>query len=129
MQLNLVNIIFVGLGGALGSITRYLVSIFEKYYFKAEYSLPLATLSVNLIGSFIIGCFLSKLLQPNFQHSAWTSFMVIGLLGGFTTFSSFSAENIKLIMEGKIFLAILYIFISITIGLLMTYLGFLLART
>ncbi len=129
MQLNILHILFVGLGGALGSVVRYLCYLLEKSYFKTLPALPVATLSINLIGCFVIGCFLSKTLSPNFQPSNWTSFMMIGTLGGFTTFSSFTAENVVLIIEGKILLALSYITLSVTLGILMTYCGFIITKT
>lgn len=128
MQLNWISILLVGIGGGLGSVARYFVYLLEKEYWKSTSGFPYATLGVNLLGSFVIGCFLSKILSHHTQHSALLSFIVVGVLGGFTTFSSFSADNLRLINEGKILLAFIYISSSVLLGLLLTYCGYLIFK-
>ena len=126
MNLHASSLVFVGIGGAIGSIIRYCFYLLEKNLFSNT-NLPLATLSVNLIGCFAIGCFLSK-LQSATLSPILIQFLLVGVLGGFTTFSTFSLENLRLIIEGKFALALGYMLTSCVLGLSLTYLGYILFR-
>src|SRR6266540_5931559 len=92
------SIIFVALGGALGSAFRYLLSTWTQTVSKSI-DFPYGTLTVNLIGCFVIG-FLAQLAE---ERGVFTSesraFVFIGILGGFTTFSSFGNETINLLRD------------------------------
>ena len=119
------NVLILALGGALGTVLRYYSAHFiSKYYGMA---FPVGTLAVNLSGSLLIG-FLWGLFELHFVSHQLRLFLIIGLLGGFTTFSSFSIENLNLIREGAVKLALLNILISNIGGILLAYLGFLFAR-
>ena len=119
------NILILALGGALGTVLRYFsVHFISKYYGVA---FPLGTLAVNLSGSLFIG-FLWGLFEIHFVSHHLRLFLIIGLLGGFTTFSSFSMENLNLLREGAIKLAVLNILVCNIGGILLAYLGFLFAR-
>ena len=115
--------IVIGLGGALGAVCRYSFSLIP---FK--YTFPLLTLLINLIGStvigFIIGLSMTNKLSPN-----TILFWQTGVCGGFTTFSTFSAETLGLFQAGKIFQGSVYIILSIGLCLLGVFLGQCLART
>ena len=117
-------IIWVGLGGGLGSISRYIATLTMNKFFHGEF--PMATLVVNLTGSFIIGVLLARFSElPDEQlRLLW----IVGFCGGFTTFSTFSAENIHLIQNGQFILALINIFGSVILGLLAVLLGFLLVN-
>lgn len=118
--MNLVkDFILVGAGGALGAALRYGVSVFCVYFFKHPF--PFATLFVNAAGSFLIGV-LAVLILPS-QNSA-RLFLIVGLLGGFTTFSSFSHETLLLIHSNQMFHAFLNIFLNVFLCLLFVFLGF-----
>jgi len=93
------NLLFVGLGGALGSMARYLISGWVQAVVKSI-NFPFGTLTVNLIGCFAIG-FLAQLAETRgvFTSEA-RAFTFIGLLGGFTTFSSFGHETLNLARGG-----------------------------
>jgi len=115
------NYLYLGLGGFIGTAGRYFVSsqilkLAGRFYF-------LGTLSVNLIGSFVIGFLAALFLRPGYLHPGFRLFFITGCLGGFTTFSSFSLESVKLLQEGRGFEAILYILCSLAGGLTATYLG------
>ena len=113
------NILFVGLGGALGSILRYVTSLVltTKYF-------PYATLAVNILGSFVIGLIFGLSLKNESFLNNWRLFLATGICGGFTTFSTFSQENLGLLQSGKILMALLYISISIIGGIVAVWLGY-----
>ena len=116
------SIIYVALGGALGSASRYLLGIWTQSISKSI-DFPYGTLTVNLIGCFVIG-FLSQLAE---SRGAFTSesraFVFIGILGGFTTFSSFGNDTINLLRDGETFNALANIGANVIVGLLLVWLG------
>jgi fluoride exporter len=109
----------VGLGGALGSMLRYAACLFftTKYF-------PAATLLVNILGSFIIGLVLALSVKDENFLNNWKLFLATGICGGFTTFSAFSAENVALLQNGKYLIALLYITLSIVLGIAAAWLGY-----
>lgn len=106
----------IALGGALGSVLRYLA--------VAAIGAPLGTAAVNVLGSFAIGV-LFVALGP---REGWQFFLMTGLLGGFTTFSAFSLDTIKLIQAGQFLQAALYVLGSVVLSLVAVALGVALAR-
>ncbi len=123
----MLQILLIGLGSALGGISRYLLS--TSVYNLIGKNFPYGTLAVNTIGSFLAG-FLATLLLERFDGLAASlrALLIIGFLGGFTTFSSLSVETLNLFESGEIFRALLNIVISIIAGLLLAGVGALLAR-
>ena len=114
--------ILVALGGAIGSVSRFGIS--ELFASKTNSSFPWATLLINLLGCFLIGLLLGLSQRYQFaSHYSLRSFFVIGLCGGFTTFSSFSAETMRLFQNAQNIQAIMYILASTLIGLGLTLLG------
>lgn len=115
----------VALGGAVGASLRYLsgVAITRAFGFQ---DFPLAVLTVNIVGSFIMGVFVVMAAQKGLTH--WNPFVATGILGGFTTFSSFSLETVTLIERGQIGAAGLYVALSVGLSVLGLMLGLLLAR-
>lgn len=113
------DICIVGLGGCLGSILRYLASLLvtSKIF-------PYATLSVNIIGSFIIGAVFALSIKETGISNNWRLFLATGICGGFTTFSAFSLENLGLLQNGKPVMALIYIFTSILLGIAASFLGY-----
>ena len=113
------NLLIVGAGGALGSIARFLIYfIFPRIIFSAN------TLIINITGSFIIGILYALSLKQNAVAETTLLFLVTGICGGYTTFSTFSLENIQLLQSGKILTAILYSLSSLAGGLLACWLGY-----
>lgn len=107
----------VGLGSAIGALLRFACSLWLA---TPDGSLPLATLLVNVIGSFWIGCYVS-LTGPagRWQVSDWQKqFMLSGVCAGFTTFSVFSLEFMQLLQAGQILLALGYVVLSLLLWLL-----------
>ena len=113
------NLLLVGLGGGLGSILRYGSSLLlnSKLF-------PYATLAVNIIGSFIIGIVFAMSIKDETFLNNWKLFLATGICGGFTTFSAFSVENMALLQSGKVGLALIYILLSVVVGIMATFLGY-----
>ena len=107
-------------GGATGAVLRYIVTNLSKNLFTLSIY---GTLCVNLLGSFLIGYLITSDYAKNLSQDFVKFFLIIGLLGSFTTFSAFSYEVINLINSKKILLSFLYIFISIFFCILFAYLG------
>jgi len=116
------NILFVALGGALGSVSRYLLGTWIQSASKSI-DFPYGTLTVNLIGCFVIG-FLSQLAEARgvFTSEA-RAFVFIGILGGFTTFSSFGNDTINLLRDGETFNALANVGANVILGLALVWLG------
>lgn len=116
------KLFLVGLGGALGAIARYLVSLIPV---KADF--PLLTLLTNLLGAVLIG-FLTGLLSVRGGKGEYMLFWRTGVCGGFTTFSTFSLEALNLLQQGKYGYGTAYIVLSVLLCLLGVFLGERLAR-
>lgn len=108
-------------GGALGAGLRYLVSEFTSSNYTGIF--PYATLFVNLAGSFIIGMLWAFFEQGHISANLKT-FLFVGILGGFTTFSSFSAEAMNLFRDQHFGEGVTYILVSNVLGLLLVFGGF-----
>ena len=108
------NILAVGLGGALGAVCRYLLG---QVIPKLGSGFPIATFAVNLIGCFAIGLVVGLAGKHSNIDPRVILFLQTGICGGFTTFSTFSLESLTLIEEGKIAIGILYIVLSVLFGL------------
>jgi CrcB protein len=105
------QILLVGLGGGIGSILRFAVSLFSTKYF--DYKFPIATITVNVIGSLLIGIILAYLHKTNSESSDLKFLLAIGFCGGFTTFSTFAWENLQLFNNQQYYLAIFYTLLSL----------------
>lgn len=115
------KLLLIALGGGIGSVLRFLIaSNIGKLFGQAFFW---GTLSVNLIGSFLIGIAWA-LFESNLEHDNFRLFIMIGLLGGFTTFSAFSLESLNLFRSGEIKTAISYILLSNLGGISLAFLGF-----
>ena len=119
------NLLLVATGGALGAILRYFLTNISKSLFVSSIY---GTISVNILGSFLIGYFITSKIGNNLSENFIKFFLIIGLLGSFTTFSTFSYEVIDLINSKKYFTSFAYIFMSIFICILSAYLGTLLNK-
>ena len=116
------NLLFIGVGGAIGAISRFGINeIFEKYLFLTS---PYATLFVNVIGCFLIGAILGMSL-PTKDTSYY--FFVIGFLGSFTTMSALSYQTV-MIANSNLISALSYIIITVVLTILATYIGTLIAK-
>ncbi|MEI3140585.1 MAG: fluoride efflux transporter CrcB [Lawsonibacter sp.] len=100
------NALFVGLGGAVGAVGRYGLSLLP---FRGDF--PLLTLVTNLLGAILIG-FVAGLAGREKLSASWTLFWKTGVCGGFTTFSTFSLESVTLLQRGRTGLALAYMALS-----------------
>lgn len=120
-------VLLVASGGAIGSVARYLVGQWMIRFFGAAF--PYGTLTVNVIGGFIMGLFI-ELLARRFEGSPELRlFVAIGILGGFTTFSSFSLDVVLLWQRGEVGTAAFYVLASVILSIGAVFLGLWLART
>jgi len=115
------SVLLVGLGGAIGSMARYAVGLLCRDF--TGISFPINTFLVNMIGCFCIGL-LSFQLTKNTDPDNLRLFAIIGVLGGFTTFSSFSIEVINMFREKFIVQALLYVLVSNVLGIFAAFMGY-----
>lgn len=119
------NFVMVGLGGLTGSLARYLVYLWLGS--KNAATFPWATLTVNMAGCLAIG-FLSGLVERNIPQSKELYLLgSVGFLGAFTTFSAFGLETLNLLRHQQTILALINVLASLVFGILLVYLGRLLA--
>lgn len=118
------QLLIVGLGGFIGSVARFLVSKLNIYVHF--FSIPVGTLTVNITGSFIIGLLAGIASRSELISYNMRLFLMVGICGGFTTFSSFTNENFTLIQNGQLLSALLYTGLSLFLGFIAVYLGYML---
>ncbi len=135
---NLSNILAVGIGGFIGSVIRYLIAVYFNTNFnsgfilnqhshnilKFIFSFPIHTLLVNIIGSLLIGILILYFKLAEIESQSLKLFMTTGLMGGLTTFSTFSFEVFELLKVGHVSIALIYIALSLGLGILFCYLGY-----
>ena len=122
----MIKIISMAAGGVSGTILRYVVSGMIQR--DSQGLFPWGTLGVNLIGSFIIGL-LWGLFEDMAVSANVRAFLLIGLLGSFTTFSTFALENVHLLRDGEVKLAVINVLISNLLGVTLAFGGYMAART
>lgn len=120
------TILLVAVGGAVGSVARYLMA--SGIQQSTGWTFPIGTVLVNILGCFLIGVLYVLLVaRPDPRHDL-RALLMVGVMGGFTTFSSFSLETVTLVMAGNLASAALNVVISVAACLLGTTLGITLAR-
>lgn len=113
--------LIVGIGGFVGSVMRFLAQKAVVTWLHAPNHY--GTLAVNIVGSFIIGVIFSLAQKNQVLSFEWRLFLAVGICGGFTTFSSFSLDNVGLIQHGNYQSAVFYTLLSLIVGVLATFLG------
>lgn len=119
-------LILIGLGGGLGSIFRYLTAFVIHKYFDNIF--PLATLVANVTGCLIIGILLGLIDRDYLVNNDLKYLFITGFCGGYTTFSTFMADNLDLIGSGNSLIVLLNIGLSLFLGLTATWVGLYLVR-
>ena len=112
---------FVFLGGGMGAVARYVVGTFVARFYSSTF--PLATFLINVTGSFLIGILMTLFQNRPALHPDWRLFLVTGILGGYTTFSSFEWEALMAFQNGAAFIAFSYLSGSALLGLGADWLG------
>jgi CrcB protein len=126
VQNQMQRLIFIGLAGFAGTLMRYWLSEWTARRFGETF--PTGTLIVNLIGCFLAGLLFSLMFDRFLVSPTVRTVILIGLLGGFTTFSSFGLQTFTLLRDGEMGLALFNIAISNVGGLLMVWVGYSLAK-
>jgi len=116
----------VGAGGAVGSVLRFVLS--SAVARVAGTAFPYGTVLVNVIGSFLIGLLYVWLMERTGARPDLRAFLIVGVLGGFTTFSSLSLETVTLLMQQSYFRAVANVICSVLLCIGSTCLGIMLAR-
>jgi fluoride exporter len=120
-----VNVLLVAFGGAIGSVARYLAGAFIANRFGPDF--PWGTFIVNVSGSFLIGVILS-FVGGGLLPAGARPFLAVGVMGGYTTFSTYSHETLQLMQGGEFGAAMLNALGQVITGLIAVYLGVVLGR-
>jgi CrcB protein len=119
--------IWVAIGGALGSVLRYGVGGAIQRWNSSDW--PVGTLAVNILGSFVIGWLAQQILARGVMTPQARLLVMVGILGGFTTFSTFSLETLRLLQQGGWIPAVANIVFSVAGGLVAAWAGFAIASS
>ncbi len=123
----MLRLIYIGLAGAVGTLLRYWLS--ESTARRFGETFPTGTLVVNLVGCFLAGMLFYLLFERYLINPTLRTVVLVGLLGGFTTFSSFGLQTFTLLRDGEMGRALLNIGVSNVGGLLLVWVGYSLAKT
>jgi len=115
------TLLYIASGGAIGAVLRYMFTIGSGHIFGVNF--PYGTFIVNIIGSFLMGIVVGYLAKTLPHSMDLRAFLVIGLLGGFTTFSSFSLDVVVLFERGELLNATIYVAFSVIIAILALFAG------
>lgn len=120
------NILLVGLGSMAGGILRFLLGDYIKHLLPSNF--PFGTFIINMAGCFMIGLFSGWLISNSYFTANHRLFFIVGFCGSFTTFSTFSMDNLNLLTSKSYGLFTLNASLSIILGLLFTFIGYSLTR-
>jgi CrcB protein len=120
--------LYVALGGSVGSVLRFQTGRLVTHLFGPNLAFPWATFAVNVIGSLAMGFLVGTLARHGHGGETWRLLIGVGVLGGFTTFSSFSMETVLLIERGAMGMAVAYVGFSLLAGVGAMFLGLLTMR-
>lgn len=120
------NIMMIGIGGAIGSILRYLTWWYVTKHLNHTY--PWGTFVVNIVGCLLVGILIGSFERSLSPNPNLRFLLITGFCGGYTTFSAFASENVNLFQSGNTFTAFAYIAFSVLISILAVWTGTLLTR-
>lgn len=120
------QLLAIAVGGSIGSILRFLVS--SQVYDGFGRDFPYGTVVVNVIGSLLMGLLYQLFLQRYFVSPEIKAALLVGLLGAFTTFSTFSIETVLLLEQGNLFKALMNVIVSVVFCVFATWAGLLIAK-
>lgn len=120
------TLLYIALGGAIGSVLRYLTTVLVSKYWSSQF--PLATFIANVLGCFLIGFLIGILEKNNVSNSHLKWFLMTGFCGGYTTFSAFGYENYSLFQSNNSMLAFTYIGLSVFVGIMAVGLGLFISK-
>ena len=121
------NILLIAIGGAIGSVSRYGCQKWIYQFYPHPF--PFGTFVVNILGSLLIGLFFGLSERGNIMSPEWRLFLTTGFCGGYTTFSTFSFETLALLKEGNYGYALMYIILSVVLGLMAVWLGTIIVKS
>lgn len=114
----MINCLFVGLGGFIGAVCRYLISLLPV---QSESGFPYKTFLINVVGAFLIGCIATYAGKHPSVNPQLVLFLKVGICGGFTTFSTFAFETTDLFQSGHTVTALVYAVLSVVSGVLAVF--------
>jgi fluoride exporter len=120
------SLLFIGTGGFLGSISRFLASKYLQNNFPSAF--PIGTFFVNITGCLLIGLIYGFSERSSLLSPGWKLFLTVGFCGGFTTFSTFANENLALLRDGEFFHFLLYTGLSVFLGIAATFFGVMITK-
>lgn len=115
------TLFIIGSGSFVGGVSRYLISRLIQNHVVSTF--PFGTFAVNVLGCFLIGLFFGISERGNVMNAEWRMFLTLGFCGGFTTFSTFTNENMALLRDGNFLQFALYTSLSVILCLFATYAG------
>lgn len=117
---------FIAAGGAIGAVFRFLVSNGIHSFMSRDF--PYGTLTVNIVGSFIMGLSYILLIERLSLSAEWRALIIVGLLGAFTTFSTFSIETLVLIENSELTKAVVNVLASVVLCIMGSWIGIIIGR-
>ncbi|MHB8844654.1 MAG: fluoride efflux transporter CrcB [Nitrospirota bacterium] len=121
------NILLIGIGGALGAMSRYGIALWVGQRWGRGF--PLGTFVINVSGSFLIGLLMTLLAERFSVNPQWRLLLVVGFLGAYTTFSTFEYETGALLKDGELAFAMLNVILSVVVGFIALKLGEMMGKT